>query len=114
MLITFDQMNDPFHEVNVNLRTPMYRLVSIPLFRQIMQRTGDGGPVTLRQLAADAGIPHGTIGNLLTGQQDTVPEITARALAHRLGVDLLVTFTPVCRSTTPVGDQLRDVTAVSA
>lgn len=78
----------------------MYRLVGAGLFRQLMQRTGNGAPVTLRQLAADVGIPHGTIGNLLTGQQDTVPEPTATALAQRLGVDLLVIFEPVCRSTT--------------
>jgi transcriptional regulator with XRE-family HTH domain len=100
MLISFNSLNEPFHEVNVSPRTPTYRLVSATLFRQLMQRTGNGASVTLRQLAAAAGIPHGTIGNLLTGQQETVPQATALALAHRLGVDLLVVFEPVSRSTT--------------
>lgn len=100
MLYSFNSMNETFHEVNVSPRTTMYRLVSIELFRQLMRRTGTGGPVTLRQLAAAVGIPHGTIGNLLTGQQETVPEATAQALAQRLGVDLLVAFEPICRSTT--------------
>ncbi len=93
-------MNESFHEVNVSPRTPMYRLASIELFRQLMQRTGTGAPVTIRQLAAGVGIPHGTVGNLLTGEQDAVPEPTARALAHRVGVDLLVAFEEVSRSTT--------------
>lgn len=100
MLYSFNSSNDPFHEVNVSPRTPTYKLVSSSLFRQLMRRTGNGAPVTLRQLAAAAGIPHGTIGNLLTGQQETVPQSTALALAQRLGVDLLVVFEPIARSTT--------------
>lgn len=100
MLYSFIQMNESSNEVNVNRRPPMYRLVDVSLFRQLMRRTGTGAPVTIRQLAAAVGIPHGTIGNLLTGEQDTVPAPTARALAQRVGVDLLVAFEPVCRSTT--------------
>jgi transcriptional regulator with XRE-family HTH domain len=100
MLISFNSLNESFHEVNVSPRMPTYRLVSVELFRLLMRRTGNGAPVTLRQLAAAAGIPHGTIGNLLTGQQETVPQPTALALAQRLGVDLLVAFEPVSRSTT--------------
>lgn len=102
MLISFNSMNESFHEVNVSHRTPMYRLVSIELFRQLMQRTGNGAPVTTRQLAEAARVPHGTVGNLLTARQSTVPELTAQALAHRVGVDLLVVFEPVCRSSTTV------------
>lgn len=102
MLLLFNSMNDSFHEVNVTPRTTMYRLVSIELLRQLMRRTGTGAPVTTRQLALDAGIAHGTVGNLLTGHQDAVLETTAKALAQRLGVDLLVLFEPVCRSTTGV------------
>lgn len=85
-------------------RATMYRLVDINLFRQLMRRTGTGAPVTIRQLADAAGVPHGTVGNLLTGEQDSVPEPTAAALAQRVGVDLLVTFEPVCRSTTAVAE----------
>lgn len=96
-------------------RAPMYRPVSIPLIRQLMQRTGDGAPVTVRQLAKAAGVPHGTIGNLLTGQQETVPGPAAHAMAHRLGVDLLVAFQPVCRSTTTLPEYADTVPeAVSA
>lgn len=81
-------------------RTPMYRLVRIELFRQLMQRTGDGSSVSVRQLAAAARVHRNTVGNLLSGVQETVPEYAAHAMAQRLGVDLLVVFEPVCRSTT--------------
>lgn len=105
MLVSFNQMNDSFHEVNVSPRTPMYyRPVDLDLIRKLMRRTGNGAPVTIRQLARAAGVPHGTIGNLLTGQQETVPEDTAVPVAQRLGVDLLVAFEPVCRSTTTVAE----------
>ncbi|NUP52317.1 MAG: helix-turn-helix domain-containing protein [Catenulispora sp.] len=83
-------------------RTPMYRPVSRQLIRQLMRRTGDGGPVSVRQLAADAGVARSTVGGLLTGDQDSVPEAAARSMAQRLGVDLLVAFEEVCRSTTSV------------
>lgn len=104
MLVSFNSMNKSFHEVNVRHRTEMYRLVSADLFRQLMQRTGNGAPVTVRQLAQAVQVPHGTVGNLLTGEQETVPEDKAKAMAQRLGVDLLVAFEPVCRSTTSVTD----------
>jgi transcriptional regulator with XRE-family HTH domain len=78
----------------------MYRIFSVELFRQLMARTGDGAPVSIRKLAADTGVHRNTISNLLNGDQETIPEAAARALAQRLGVDLLVVFKPVCRSTT--------------
>ena len=78
--------------------TPMYKLVSIDLMRTLMQRTGTGARITGRELAADAGIAHGTIGSLLTGAQQSVPASTADAIARRIGVDLLVLFVPVGRS----------------
>lgn len=87
-------------EVDVNPRTPMYRPVSEELFRQLMERTGDGSSVTVRDLAAVAGLSKSTVGNLLTGEKEAVEESAALALAHRLGVDLLVIFEPVCRATT--------------
>lgn len=105
MLVLSKQTDALAIEVDVRpTRTPMYRLVSIELTRQLMERTGDGAPVTIRQLAAAAGVPHGTVGNLLTGTQDSVPADAAHAMAHRLGVDLLVVFKPVCRSTTSVAE----------
>lgn len=104
MLVSFNSMNEPFHEVNVRPRTPMYRLVSAELLRQLMERTGDGAPISTRQLAREAGVAHGTVGNLRTGAQEVVPEDTARTLAQRLGVDLLVLFVEVCRATTTVAE----------
>jgi transcriptional regulator with XRE-family HTH domain len=101
MLISFTRMNGSSTEVNMRDRTTMYRLVDKALFRQLMRRTGTGAPVTGRQLARAAGVAHGTVGSLLTGDQESVPEEKAAALAQRLGVDLLVVFEPVCRSTTP-------------
>lgn len=102
------------NEVDVKPRTPMYRPVSIDLFQQLMQRTGDGGPISVRQLAADAGVHRNTVGNLLTGDQKTFPAPAAYALAQRLGVDLLVVFEPVCRSTTALAALVRSDEEVSA
>ena len=75
-----------------------FRLMDPHLMHRLMQRTGTGARVTVRQLAADIGVAHGTIGNLLTGTQRVVPEATANAIARRIGVDVLVLFTPVGRS----------------
>jgi hypothetical protein len=102
MLYPFNSMNATLHEVNVNPKPPMYRLVSRELFKQLMQRTGTGGRVTTRQLAAAAGIAHGTVGNLLTGAKEEIDEPAAIALTQRVGVDLLVAFEPVCRSNSTV------------
>lgn len=104
MLDSFNRTNESFNEVNVSQRPPMYRLVNIQLVRQLMQRTGTGAPVTTRQLAVAAGISHGTVGNLLTGRQESTPEHIALALAQRLGVDLLVIWEPVCRANTTVAE----------
>ena len=76
----------------------MYKLVSADLMRTLMQRTGTGASVTGRQLAADAGVAHGTVGMLLTGAQQSVPASSADAIARRIGVDVLVLFVPVGRS----------------
>ncbi|WP_432111408.1 helix-turn-helix domain-containing protein [Streptomyces sp. YPW6] len=75
-----------------------YTLVNRHLLRTLMQRTGTGERITTRQLAADIGIAHGTVGGLLTGAVQVVPESTAVDIAARIGVDLLVLFAPVCRA----------------
>ena len=75
-----------------------YTLVSPDLMRTLMQRTGTGERITTRELAAEIGIAHGTIGGLLTGAVKVVPESTAVDAAERIGVDLLVLFIPVCRA----------------
>ncbi|MFH9957342.1 helix-turn-helix domain-containing protein [Streptomyces roseolus] len=68
--------------------------------KTLMERTGTGSPVTSRELAERAGVSHGTIGALMSGSQQTVPEPKAKAIAAVLGVDTLVVWAPVERSTT--------------
>ncbi|MYX16888.1 hypothetical protein GTY67_26425 [Streptomyces sp. SID8374] len=75
-----------------------YTLFSRARLRDLMRRTGTGERITTRQLAADIGIAHGTVGGLLTGAVQVVPESTAVDIAARIGVDLLVLFIPVCRA----------------
>ncbi|MER7815580.1 XRE family transcriptional regulator [Streptomyces sp. NPDC096153] len=72
----------------------LYRLVSPDLLRRLMQRTGTGAPVSVRELAAQAGVPHGTIGNLLTGEQEAVLAESALAIAAAIGVDYLILWIP--------------------
>ncbi|NNJ04194.1 XRE family transcriptional regulator [Streptomyces sp. PKU-MA01144] len=77
---------------------PLYRLVSADLLRTLMRRTGTGASVSVRELAALAGIPHGTIGNLLTGEQEAVLASSAHSIAAAIGVDVLVLWIPEGRS----------------
>lgn len=88
------QINDTLHKVDMNAPARMYRLVSPALLRTLMDRTGDGSSVTIRALAAAAGCAKSTVGALLSGDQASVPEDTAYGIARRIGVDLLVLFTP--------------------
>lgn len=76
----------------------MYAVVSGDRLRMLMERTGTGDSVNTRQLAKAAGVSHGTIGALITGDQRVVPERKARAIAARIGVDLLVLFIPMERA----------------
>ncbi|MEU8760708.1 helix-turn-helix transcriptional regulator [Streptomyces sp. NPDC048659] len=71
-----------------------YRLHDAELFRTLMKRTGTGAEVTLRALGELVGIPHTTIGNVLSGTQDTVSGPTAEAIATVIGVDLLILWVP--------------------
>ncbi|MFJ3097411.1 XRE family transcriptional regulator [Streptomyces hydrogenans] len=77
---------------------PLYRLVSTELLKTLMRRTGTGAPVSVRTLARKAGLPHGTVGNLLTGVQTAVSEESAHKIAGVIGVDLLVLFVPMQRA----------------
>lgn len=76
-----------------------YVLVSSDLLVQLMERTGDGRPVSVRELAQAAGVSHSKIGHLRTGERDTADEHEAPAIANRLGVDLLVLWKPTGRTT---------------
>ncbi|MFJ2675069.1 helix-turn-helix domain-containing protein [Streptomyces sp. NPDC087525] len=97
MLISSNEKNNSSDEVDVS--TPMYKLVDRAVLRTLMKRTGDGQPITIRGLADAAGIQHhSTIGHLLTGEQEAVPFEIAEAIASRIGVDLLVLWVPVGRA----------------
>ncbi|MFD4259988.1 helix-turn-helix domain-containing protein [Streptomyces sp. NPDC058534] len=76
----------------------MYAVASGDRLKMLMERTGTGGAVTTRELAAAAGVSHGTIGGLMSGTQRAIPEHKAKAIAARLGVDLLVLFIPMERA----------------
>ncbi|MFC5202816.1 helix-turn-helix domain-containing protein [Streptomyces kaempferi] len=65
-------------------------LVSPDLLCQLMERTGDGREVSVRDLATAAGCHPSKIGHLRTGERKTAVEDEAKAIAKRLGVDLLV------------------------
>jgi transcriptional regulator with XRE-family HTH domain len=91
------QCNESMCEVDVALTESRYQLIDPSLLRKLMQRTGDGSNVTIRDLAAAVGVPHGTVGNLLTGEQASVSQEIAQRIADRIGVDLLVLWRPAVR-----------------
>lgn len=77
----------------------MYKLAVDPdLLRSLMKRTGTGGAVSVRALADATGVPRSTISALLTGTQEALPADKANAISTRIGVDVLVLFTPIGRS----------------
>lgn len=89
----------------LNSRDPMYKLVSADLLRSLMQRTGSGQSLSVRDLATAVGVPRGTIGNLLTGETKSQPERVAHAIARVIGVDLLVLWVPIGRAVpAPAGE----------
>ncbi|WP_175541005.1 helix-turn-helix domain-containing protein [Streptomyces pini] len=66
---------------------PPWRLVSTDRLRIAMERTGTGRKITTRELAAAAGVSHGTIGSLSNGTRRDVPFDVAPRIARVLGVD---------------------------
>ncbi|WP_147981934.1 hypothetical protein [Streptomyces sp. MS191] len=89
----------------------LYKLLDRHLMERLMKRTGTGAAVTIRGLADLVGVPHGTIGNLLTGEQESVIEPTANAICGVIGVDLLILFAPHGRSTRHTGRPRIEVAA---
>lgn len=73
---------------------PMYKLVDRDLLRRLMERTGTGASISIRALADVVGVPHGTIGNLLSGYQESVPSDVAHRIATVIGVALLILWAP--------------------
>lgn len=65
-------------------------LVSAGLLCQLMERTGDGREVSVRELADAVGCHPSKIGHLRSGERSTATHDEALAIAKRLGVDLLV------------------------
>lgn len=77
---------------------PTYKLVSADLLRTLMGRTGTGAPISLRELARQAGIAKSSLSALMNGLQESVPAREAHGIARVIGVDLLILFAPVGRS----------------
>jgi transcriptional regulator with XRE-family HTH domain len=110
MLALFIRKNTLFHEVNVSPGTPMYWLVSGDLLRTLMERTGTGASISIRELADKIGVPKSTIGALLTGDQLSVPADIAYDIAAAIGVDVLILWSPVGRAASSV-DKVQAVLA---
>ncbi len=90
-------------------------LVSADLLCQLMERTGNGRSVSVRELADAAGCSASKIGHLRTGERETATDSEAAAIAKRLGVDLLVLWEHTGRSNpAPVEIEPAHMTAVPA
>lgn len=98
MLKPSKQCNEMPHEVDMSTPVLLYRLVSPALLRTLMRRTGTGEALSVRSLAARSGVGRGTIGNLLTGEQESIPEESARKIAAVIGVDILILWVPMQRA----------------
>ncbi len=99
-LTPFNELNGLCNEVNVtneNSSSTMYAVVSGDRLKLHMGRTKTGEPITSRELAAEAGVAHGTIGGLMAGTQRRVPEHKAQAIVDVLGIGLLNLFERVER-----------------
>jgi plasmid maintenance system antidote protein VapI len=66
--------------------------------RLLMERTGNGRKINVRQLAEAAGVSHGLIGNLLTGSSSKLTHDQASRVARRLGVDTALLWEEAGRS----------------
>lgn len=93
-------------------QNPM-ELVSAELLCLLMQRTGDGREISVRDLAEAVGVHHSKIGHLRTGIRRTATETEAKAISGRLGVDLFVLWKPTGRAN-PAPAESDHLTAVPA
>jgi hypothetical protein len=114
MLLMSKQMNNELQEVNMHTPPPLARLVRRDLLRTLMERTGDGTSVSVRDLAAAAYCTKSTVGALLTGEQLSVAVHVAEGIVGRLGVDFLVLFAPEGRTTAAHDARPTPACAVSA
>ena len=88
-------------------------LVSAGLLCQLMERTGDGRSVSVRELADAVGCHPSKIDALRNGRRETSLYDEALAIAKRLGVDLLVLWEHTGR-TVPVPVESPRIAAVPA
>lgn len=93
-------------------QNPM-ELVSAELLCLLMQRTGDGREISVRDLAQATGVHPSKIGHLRTGVRRTATEAEAKAISGRLGVDLFVLWKPTGRAN-PAPVEPEHLMAVSA
>jgi transcriptional regulator with XRE-family HTH domain len=101
MLEMFTRKITPSRRVNnavsTSVNSPpsaLWTLVDLDLLRKLMARTGDGCEITVRELAARAGVAVGTIGKLITGAQLSVRAEAAQSIADAIGVGVLILFAP--------------------
>lgn len=108
MLLVSTPVDKESKEVDMSPSEPLYRLLNVELLRLLMQRTGTGQSITIRELAKQAGCSSTAVGNLVSGRKECVLVSTAHGIARVIGVDTLVLFAPtgravpVPRSETPV------------
>ncbi|MFG3170634.1 helix-turn-helix domain-containing protein [Streptomyces sp. NPDC048200] len=95
-------------------QNPM-QLVNADLLVLLMERTGDGRNVSVRDLADAAGCHPSKVDALRNGRRKTATQHEAEALAKRLGVDLLVLWEHTGRTIPAPAEPDHDrLTAVSA
>lgn len=80
------------------MTVPRFQLHDPDLLRTLMRRTGDGTRTTVRDLAKVAGVHASHVGELLTGHQKTAAADVAAAISGRIGVDMLILWTPAERT----------------
>lgn len=93
-------------------QNPM-QLVSPDLLVLLMERTGDGRSVSVRDLAEAAGCHPSKIDALRNGRRKTSIHDEALAIAKRLGVDFLVLWEHTGRAN-PAPAEPDHLTSVSA
>ncbi|MEU6168036.1 helix-turn-helix transcriptional regulator [Streptomyces tanashiensis] len=74
------------------------RLVNPLLLKLLMQRTGTGREVSMRDLADIVGVPHQTIGHLCTGKRINIDGDVASRIAAAIGVDDAILWIPIQRA----------------
>lgn len=95
-------------------QNPM-QLVRTDLLVLLMERTGDGRSVSVRDLAEAVGCHPSKVDALRNGRRKTATQAEAEAIAKRLGVDFLVLWEHTGRTVpAPVEPDHDRLTAVSA